>query len=101
MAPLDFESIELPAEGVQSLCWKGDILVDWVGGVRCFHLNGTVESRRVSFPYRFDSVVASPSRRFIAIYERLGTKALLLENGNIIRELNRSFYHAHAYEYPI
>lgn len=31
----------------------------------------------------------------------LGTKGLLLRNGQIVRELNRSFYHANIYEYPV
>jgi hypothetical protein len=35
------------------------------------------------------------------IYERLGTKGLLLHEGRIVRELDRSYYHASAYEYPV
>ena len=35
------------------------------------------------------------------IYKRLGTKALLLKHGTLVRELNRSFYHAHVYAYPV
>ena len=35
------------------------------------------------------------------IYEKLGTKGLVLQSGKVVRELNRSFYHAHVYEYPI
>ena len=31
----------------------------------------------------------------------MGTKGLLLHNGKILRELNRSSYHANAYEYPV
>lgn len=34
------------------------------------------------------------------IYTRLGTKGLLLKDGEIIREINRSYYCADAYEYP-
>jgi len=33
---------------------------------------------------------------------RAGTKALLLEpGGKFIREVNRSYYHAEAYRYPL
>jgi hypothetical protein len=36
------------------------------------------------------------------LYERLGTKAIVLgANRFPAREINRSFYHAHVYEYPI
>jgi hypothetical protein len=31
----------------------------------------------------------------------LGTKGLLLKNGEILREINRSYYQADAYEYPV
>jgi hypothetical protein len=35
------------------------------------------------------------------IYKRLGTKALLLKDGKFVREMNRSFYHANVYAYPV
>jgi hypothetical protein len=35
------------------------------------------------------------------IYEKLGTKGLVLSRGEVLREINRSFYHADRYEYPI
>jgi hypothetical protein len=37
----------------------------------------------------------------VAIYERLGTKGLLLEHGKLLREIDRSFYHADVYDFPI
>src|SRR5262249_4371873 len=49
----------------------------------------------------FDAATASPDGRFAVVYERLGTKGLLLHDGKILRELDRSFYHARAYEYPV
>jgi hypothetical protein len=77
-------------------------LVDWISGGRAFALDGT-ERRGVGHYgyYRFDAATASPDGRFAVIYERLGTKGLLLHNGKVLRELNRSFYHADAYEYPV
>jgi hypothetical protein len=48
-----------------------------------------------------DAACATPDGRFAAVYERVGTKALLLRDGGILRELNRSYYQAKAYEYPI
>jgi hypothetical protein len=44
--------------------------------------------------------MASPDGRFAVIYERLGTKGLLLHNGKLLRELNRCYYHADD-EYPV
>ncbi len=91
----------LEGRGVRSLTWAGDELVDWVGGGARYRLDGTVTERRVNYAYRFDAVTASEDGRTAVIYERLGTKGLVLRDGKILRELNRSFYHAHAYEYPV
>ena len=93
--------INIAAKGVQSLCFVGDELVDWVAGGRVFQLDGTERPRSVIYAYRFDAATSSADGRYAVIYERLGTKALVLDRGNVVRELNRSFYHAGAYEYPV
>ena len=98
---MQFEQHKIKAKGVKSLCWHGDSLVDWMAGGAIYHLDGQVQPRAVNYAYRFDAAVTSPSGRYVVIYEKLGTKALVLDNGKIIRELNRSFYYANAYEYPI
>ena len=89
------------AADIRSLCWRGDELVDWVGGGRAFASNGTERRASVRYSYRFDAATTSPDGGFAVIYERLGTKGLLLHDGRIIRELDRSFYYANAYEYPV
>ncbi len=86
---------------VSSLCWSGNTLIDWAGGNRVIDFNGGANLRQRIWSYRFDAAVQSPSGRYAAIYEQTGTKALLLERGELIRELNRSYYCANAYEYPI
>lgn len=96
-----FTQYSFRATDIHSLCWRNDQLVDWVGGGREFAADGTEQPARVSWGYRFDAATASPDGRFAVIYERLGTKGLLLRDGKIVRELNRSYYHAEAYEYPI
>jgi hypothetical protein len=96
-----FTQSSFNATGIRSLCWRGDQLVDWVGGGRAFALDGTEQPAKVRYSYRFDAATASPDGRFAVIYERLGTKGLLLHDGRILRELDRSFYHAAAYEYPV
>ena len=91
----------IPAPYVQSLCWQGDELVDWVtGGVR-YRMDGTASSSRVSYGYRFNRAITSSDGQFSVIYEVLGTKGLVLEGVKIIREIDRSFYCADAYEYPV
>lgn len=91
----------IPAKYVQSLCWQGDELVDWAGGGIRYQMDGTATSRLVSYGYRFDRADSSSQGQFSIIYEVLGTKGLVLKDGKIIREINRSFYCADAYEYPV
>jgi hypothetical protein len=102
---MNFETHELRLKKspspLRSLVWMGDELVDWVGGGSSHRLDGTYEPIRVNYAYRFDAAIVSSSHEFALIYERSGTKALVLRHGTIVRELNRSFYCADAYEYPI
>lgn len=85
----------------RSLSWEGDDLVDWVGGGTRFKLDGTVHSARINYAYEFDAVARLAESPWTVIYKRLGTKALLLNGGKPVRELNRSFYQAHVYLYPV
>lgn len=92
----------LPAIGVRSLCWHGEDLVDWVGGARVFHEDGSSASARVSWGgFPFDAVVASDDGAWVVMFQRLGTKGLVLRGGQPVREIDRSFYHSTAYEYPV
>jgi hypothetical protein len=96
-----FRQDSFAATGIRSLCWCGDEVVDWVAGGRAFAPDGTERRASVGYAYRFDAATASRDGRFAVIYERLGTKGLLLKDGKILREIDRSFYHAAAYEYPV
>src|SRR5689334_18040867 len=86
---------------VRSLCWQGDSLVDWVSGGILYHLDGQNQGSSYYYSYRFDKAVSLAESSFAAIFEEYGTKGLILREGRIVRELNRSFYHANSYEYPI
>jgi hypothetical protein len=97
----EFREYHIAAQNVRSLCWHNQHLIDWVGGGAAYYLDGSTQPRRVYYSYRFDAAIVSPSGEFAVIYERLGTKGLVLHRGEILREINRSFYHAHVYEYPV
>jgi hypothetical protein len=86
---------------VRSLCWEGDELVDYAGDGARFRLDGSVANATINWAYRFDSAVRSRDGSYRVIYEKLGTKGLVLRGNRCIREINRSFYHAHVYEYPV
>lgn len=84
-----------------SLVWEGDDLVDWAsGGVR-WHPDGTMSPGRVDYAFRFNMAATEPKGEYVVLYSRVGTKGLLLRRGEIVRELNRSCYHAEAFEYPV
>ncbi len=96
---LDYRAF--PATDVRSLVWQSGKLMDWVQGNVEYALDGTKRGRTISYPFRFDAAVVSPSGAYVALYERLGTKAVILGPDGLFREVNRSYYHAHVYEYPI
>lgn len=95
------QQIIIPATNVRSLVWRGNVLVDWVAGGVVYALGGSATQPRVNYAYRFDTATASPSGRYAVIYERLGTKGIVLDNGTVLREINRSFYCSDVYEYPV
>lgn len=86
----------------QTVSLLDDRVIDWAYSGRQFLLNGQYEelgSYVYSFP--FDSAVTCEDGIYAVIYQKLGTKGLLLKNGKILREINRSYYHADVYEYPV
>lgn len=49
----------------------------------------------------FDRFIVSPDNSYLLVYQNLGTKGLILRpDGSFVREIDRSYYHAGAYEYP-
>jgi hypothetical protein len=75
--------------------------MDWAGGNAPVDMQTGQTKTFVNWSYRFDAAIQSPSGRYAVIYERLGTKAVLIRNGKFLRELNRSYYCADEYDYPI
>jgi hypothetical protein len=93
--------IPLARRPLRSLCWYGDELVDLAGGGTRFGMDGATVPAAINWAYPFDSVVISSDGTYRVIYQRLGTKGLLLRGNKSLREINRSYYHAHVYEYPL
>lgn len=89
------------APSVQSVEWYGDDLVDWVAGGCVYSSSGAVTPANVRYSYSFDAAAVSTSGEYVALYTRRATKGLLLRHGKVIREFNRSFYQADAYDFPI
>jgi hypothetical protein len=86
----------------RSLVWAGDALVDIVGGGASTGLDGAKTPRTVNWAYTFDRALVSPGGRFQVLYAALNTKGLVVATGSRhVREIDRSYYHAHVYEYPV
>ncbi len=104
-----FEIPLSPGDRPISLAWLRDDLVDWVNGRTTCRLNGGLCVRPFSmgrFTYRFDRAQTGPGGEHFAVFENLGTKGVLGRRDDarglqVLREIDRSFYCANAYEYPI
>jgi hypothetical protein len=84
------------------MCWIDNAIVDWALGGKLYFPDGQTRNiGRYHFGFNFDSCVISDDGQYSVIYQKLGTKGLLLKNGEILREINRSYYQADAYEYPV
>ena len=95
----EISRVVIPARNVQSLCWHDDELVDWAGGGTRYSLGGTSRRSGVLYSRKFNRAMTSSDGQYAAIYEVLGTKGLVLKDGKLIREINRSYYCADVYEY--
>lgn len=96
-----FTRVDIVGPRPHSLLWQGDHLVDWAGGGRRYFLDGTASDPAFFLGYPFDAAVGTGDGEYVVVYQRLGTKGLLMREGQILRELNRSYYFADAYEYPV
>lgn len=84
----------------RSLVWQGDELVDRIGAARWLE-DGSPIMLGGRFPYTFDRALASPSGLYGALYAERQTKGLLVSDGSMAREIDRSYCHADDYAYPI
>jgi len=85
---------------LKTICWFGNSIIDWASAGTRYTLDGTKEQLS-QYHYGFgDTAITSADGQYAFIYRKLGTKGLLLKNGELIREINRSYYCAEVYEYP-
>jgi hypothetical protein len=92
----------IETNNLSTLTWTNDCLIDWANSGRQYFANGQVkELGSYYFAFSFDSAITSEDGIYSVIYKKLGTKGLLLKKGQILREINRSYYQAEVYEYPI
>lgn len=89
------------ANYLKTICWFNNVIVDWASAGKWYSLNGQEgQFGQYSYAFDFDGCVISEDGQYALIYKRSGTKGLLLKNGELLREINRSYYFASDYEYP-
>lgn len=87
--------------GIHTMSWLNDGIIDWAQGGAFYGLDGsTSQIGKYHYGFNFDRSITSQDGQYAFIYQNLGTKGLLLKNGKLLREINRSYYHAEVYEYP-
>lgn len=85
---------------LQTICWLDNTIVDWASAGEQYTVDGKI-NQLAKYHYSFgDSAISSKDGTYSFIYKKLGTKGLLLKNGELLREINRSYYCADAYEFP-
>jgi hypothetical protein len=95
--------VELPAAGARALAWVGGQLFDVAAGWTHHPLDGSAATRRYSgYGPGLDAASVAPNGDVVALVQSTGTKGLLFDaDTRLIREVDRSIYHAEAYRYPI
>jgi hypothetical protein len=95
--------VELAAPGARALVWVGSELFDVAAGWTHHRLDGSTPRRRYAgYGPGFDTALTAPTGDVVALLTGTGTKGLLFDaGGELIREVDRSFYHADAYRYPL
>jgi len=86
---------------LSTICWLDKAIVDWASAGQLYSLYGKEKQLgNNSYRFNFDGSIVSSDGQYAFVYKKLETKGLLLKNGELLREINRSYYCANAYEYP-
>lgn len=85
---------------IKTISWVNNAIVDWGNGGARYFIDGSKTSSHRYYPFAFDGCINTADGRYAFIYQKLGTKGMLIKDGELLREINRSNYCANAYEYP-
>ena len=84
----------------RSLTWVDGSLVDIAGGHAVVRLDGSTGPAKRDWGFDFDRALVAPSGLRV-LYGALGTKGLVASANSPVREIDRSYYRANAFEYPV
>ncbi|MDR6944377.1 hypothetical protein [Mucilaginibacter pocheonensis] len=88
-------------DDLRTISWFNNTIIDWANSGNVYFPNGEVKTLgQYNFALNFNGAIMSSNGKYAFIYQRFGTKGLLLKEGELLREINRSYYYADVYEYP-
>lgn len=86
---------------LRTIDWFNNNVIDWnSAGTQYFENGETKQLQKYHFGFVCDGSITSENGEYVLIYQKLGTKGLLLKNGELLREINRSYYQSSVYEFP-
>lgn len=96
---INFKRIQ--ANGLKTIDWYDDKIIDWNSAGTIYNEDGsTKELQKYHFGFNCDASISSSNGQYQFIFKRKGTKGILLKDGEVLREINRSFYQSEQYEFP-
>lgn len=114
----EFSCFEIPIDyQPKLLVWHGGELIDPVAGNRYSPQKGIQQLTKgaitlgggdivplgfiIGFSFDSGHSLSVDGHDWMVVYQRNGTKGLILRDLENVREINRSYYHAQSYEYPV
>jgi hypothetical protein len=86
---------------LKTISWLNESVIDWPRSGQQYAMDGQQKQLgQYYYAHSFDGAITSADGQYAFIYKKFGTKGLLLKNGDLLREINRSYYFAETYEYP-
>jgi len=86
---------------LSTISWFDNTIVDWGSAGKQYFIDGQIkELYKEHHTLNFDGSINSVDGKYAFVYQKQGTKGLLLKEGELLREINRTYYCANVYEYP-
>jgi hypothetical protein len=92
----------ITANYIKTIDWLNNKVIDWANAGKQYSASGENEQlfHDSYSALDFNGAISSVDGKYAFVYQKLGTKGLLLKEGDLLREINRSYYYANVYEYP-
>lgn len=91
----------IEAYSLRTIDWFDNKVVDWNSAGTQYLENGEKKQlHKYHHGFVCDGSITSENGEYVLIFQKLGTKGLLLKNGELLREINRSYYQSSVYEFP-